>query len=149
MNKGADTGVESRLPPPPPGKRPLDKGMMKRGIGALLFVVITLTVLFAPFLDHEVERYKLGTIRVTNYGLSTLCEVEIIDEGVGGEYSATFHVENGTGTASTFIGRNEMGLLNASVPGVGSFFCHVEVDAPTAKEKTSLARMLYDGLMGA
>ncbi len=121
---------------------------MKRGIGALLFVIITLTVLFAPFFEIEVERYDLETIRVTNYGVSTLCEAEIRDQGVGGEYSATFYVEDEMARGSAHIGRNEIGLVNASVPGVGSFFCDVEVDAPKTTERTSLARMMYDGLMG-
>jgi hypothetical protein len=148
---------EDQLPPPPeydygPRQPPTEprvrRGNWRRRIGAILFLIIALAILFAPLLEKDVERYDIEMVRASNQEVSTLCEAEIRDEGVGGEYRATFYVENETATASKYIGKNELGIINATVSDIGSYFCHVEVDAPKDKESTSLARVLYEGLMG-
>ncbi|MEE9224239.1 MAG: hypothetical protein V3U51_05770 [Thermoplasmata archaeon] len=135
-------------PPKPAGETTADEDLRKRRILVIVFFVVTLTVLFAPLWEVDVESYDVVRVRATNYQSSTLCEVEIRDEGVGGEYSVTFFVENQTATVNTFIDTDQVGLLGANVSGVGSYFCHSEIDAPKGKERISLARALYNGLMG-
>lgn len=135
-------------PPEPEPGTDVDRELLRRRIYVSVFVAVTLTVLFAPLWEVDVERYDVVEVRATNNTASTLCEVEIRDEGVGGEYSVTFFVGNQTETASTYIDTDQVGFLAANVSGWGSFFCHCEVDAPKGKERISMARALYNGLMG-
>ncbi|MCK5291436.1 MAG: hypothetical protein KAR39_05430 [Thermoplasmata archaeon] len=135
-------------PPDPEPKTDADQDLRRRRIYVIVFVVVTLIVLFAPLWGVDVESYDVVRVRATNYQASTLCEVEIRDEGVGGEYSVTFFVDGKTATANKFIDTDQVGLLGANVSGVASYFCQCEIDAPKGKERISLARALYNGLMG-
>jgi hypothetical protein len=135
-------------PPEPELERDADQELLRRRILVIVFVIITLTVLFAPIWEVDVERYDVVEVRATNNTAGTLCEVEIRDEGVGGEYTVTFFVGNQTETVSTFIDTDQVGFLDANVSDWSNFFCHCEVDAPKGKERISLARALYNGLMG-
>jgi hypothetical protein len=136
------------VPEPPEPESDVDQELRRRRILVIVFVVVTLTVLFAPLWEVDVERYDIVEHRATNYQASTLCEVEIRDEGVGGEYTVTFIVEDQTATANAFIDTDQVGLIGANISGVASFLCDCEIDAPKGKERISLARALYNGLMG-
>jgi hypothetical protein len=137
-----------QVPEPPEPETDADRELLRRRILVIIGVIVTLTVLFAPLWEVDVEKYNVVGHRTTNYQASTLCEVEIMDEGVGGEYEVTFIVEDQTATVNAFIEADEVGLLGANISGVGSYICECDIDAPKGKDRISLARIMYNGLMG-